>query len=311
MEVVGPGTLSCLPELSDRFELAQDAPEGQRRAALARWISDRSNPLTWRSLVNRVWQFHFGRGLVETSSDFGRMGALPSHPELLDYLALEFRDGGQSIKQLHRLMVTSQTYRQAASHTQEPRYSEQDAENRLLWKYPARRHDAEVLRDSMLAVSGLLNFTLGGPSFQDFVIEHPEHSPHYEYHLHDPRDPATHRRSIYRFIARSKTQPFMTVMDCADPSMQVERRNETISPLQALALLNDGLVLVCSEALAQRVEREAGPEAPQQLHRMLELVLNRQPSPQELSLLTEIQARDGNVALARILFNINEFAFQD
>ncbi|MCA8994083.1 MAG: DUF1553 domain-containing protein [Planctomycetaceae bacterium] len=308
-EVAVPAGIPGVPGLSAEFDLPEDAPESSRRVALANWIAHRDNPLTWRSIVNRVWQYHFGRGLVETSSDFGRMGSLPSHPELLDDLAIWFRDDEQSLKALHRLIVTSRTYQQAASNAKGDEFAKVDSENRLLWKFPARRHDAEVLRDSMLAVSGLLDPKMGGPSFQDFVIEHPEHSPHYEYHLHDPHDPACHRRSIYRFIVRSKTQPFMTVMDCADPSMQVERRNETNSPLQALALLNDGLVLVCSEALAKQAEANGDPGT--QLDTMFLQVLQRRPTDEELEVLSGIQQRDGNVALARILLNLNEFAFQE
>lgn len=309
-ELAPPGTLSCLPELASRFDMPPDAPEGARRAALAMWIADSRNPLTWRSIVNRVWQYHFGRGLVETAGDFGRMGSLPSHPELLDYLAADFRDGGQSLKSLHKVIVMSAVYRQSSAHPDEHQYVAQDAENRLLWKYPSRRHDAEVLRDSMLAASGLLNPAMGGPSFQDFVVEHPEHSPHYEYHLYNPRDPQSHRRSIYRFLVRSKTQPFMTVMDCADPSLQVDRRTETISPLQALALLNDGLVLVCSEALAKRAE-ECSANPPDQIDQMFQWTLNRLPSDPERQILADIQQRDGNIAVARIMFNLNEFAFLD
>src|SRR5262249_31268463 len=116
---VGPGTVSCLPGLTARFTLDKNQPEGERRAALARWVLDERNPLTWRSIVNRVWQYHFGLGLVETPNDFGRMGARSSHPELLDWLAVEFRDGGQSLKQLHRLIVCSAAYRQSSAHNAE------------------------------------------------------------------------------------------------------------------------------------------------------------------------------------------------
>jgi hypothetical protein len=308
-EVVAPAPLSCLPELLPAFQLAEQASEGERRAALARWIAHPDHPLTWRSIVNRVWQYHFGRGLVETPGDFGRMGGLPSHPELLDYLASEFRDGGQSLKQLHRLIVTSETYRQSARHPDAARLDELDPENRWLARFPSRRHDAEVIRDALLAVSGLLDPAMGGPSFQDFVIERPEHSPHYQYHLHDPADPRSHRRSIYRFLVRSQTQPFMTVLDCADPSMQVDRRTQTVSPLQALSQLNDGLVLVCSAALAQRVEQEATGDVSQQIERMLQLTLQRNPSPAEATLLQQLAEEAGTAAVARVLLNLNEFSF--
>ena len=219
---VEPGALSCISTLPGTFDLPADAPEGQRRAALARWIVDPRNSLTWRSIVNRVWQHHFGRGLVDTPNDFGRNGGLPTHPELLDWLAVEFRDRGGSLKELHKLIVMSSTFRQQSRgqgsgvRGQAEVATAIDVDNRLLWRMNRRRLNAESLRDAMLAVSGLLDRTMYGPSFQDFVIEKPEHSPHYEYHLHDPADPKSHRRSIYRFIVRSQPQPFMTTFDCAD-----------------------------------------------------------------------------------------------
>src|SRR5439155_5693557 len=129
---VGPGTLTCVSALPSRFELPADASEGQRRAALATWLTAPENPLTWRSIVNRVWQYHFGRGLVETPNDFGHMGAVPSHPELLDWLAVEFRDGGQSLKKLHRLMLTSATYRQSSDGNAQ--FEKIDGDNRFLWR---------------------------------------------------------------------------------------------------------------------------------------------------------------------------------
>ncbi len=236
-----PGALSMLTFEPARFAIPPTAPEGARRAALAQWISDERNPLTWRSIVNRVWQYHFGRGLVATPNDFGRNGGLPSHPELLDWLATEFRDSGGSIKQLHRLIVTSATYRQ--SSTSNATAEKIDADDTLLWRQNRRKLEAEAVRDSVLAASGHLDLTMGGPGWQDFVVEHPEHSPHYEYDRADPEDAKTWRRSIYRFIVRSQTQPWMTSLDCADPSMRVDRRNESLSALQALALLNNGFVV--------------------------------------------------------------------
>ncbi|MCA9079274.1 MAG: DUF1549 domain-containing protein [Planctomycetaceae bacterium] len=308
-EEMGPGTLSCLANLPSRFNLPLDAPESARRQSLAKWISSRDNPLTWRCIVNRIWQYHFGRALAETPGDLGRMGAQPTHPELLDWLAVEFRDGGQSWKALHRLIVTSETYCQSSTHADLERVRELDAEHRLLSRFPARRLDAEALRDSMLAVSGLLDRTMGGPSFQDFVIEHPQHSPHYEYHLHNPRDPKSHRRSVYRWIVRSQTQPLMTVLDCADPSMQVDRRTVTISPLQALAQLNDSLTLVCAEALAAGSDVTSATSADSRLVALFQRVLQRDPTSDERTILLPVLQRDGAFEVARILLNLNEFAF--
>jgi hypothetical protein len=304
-----PGALSCLVELPSRFELPADADEGSRRAALARWITDPRNPLTWRSIVNRVWFHHFGGGLVETPSDFGRMGGTPSHPELLDWLAAEFRDGGQSLKDLHRLIITSRTWRQA-SRADAAKGDAIDPENRLLWRMPRRQIDAECVRDSLLAVAGRLDLELGGPSFQDFVIEKPEHSPHYQYHLHDPDDPRSHRRSVYRFLVRSQTQPFMTVLDCADPSMLVDRRNQTVSPLQALTLLNSGLSLTMSRHFAARLRSERHT-LDEQIARGVELALGRPASTDELSSLVRYAEHHGLEQACRVVCNLNEFLFVD
>ncbi len=302
---VGPGALSALAFQPARFSAGA---EGERRAALAKWIADPQNPLTWRSIVNRVWQYHFGRGLVETPNDFGRNGALPSHPELLDWLAAEFRDSGGSLKQLHKLMVTSATYRQAAAGN--PTAEKIDASNALLWRQNRRKLEAEAVRDSVLAVSGKLDLTMGGPGWQDFVIEHPEHSPHYEYGLANPEDAKTWRRSIYRFIVRSQTQPWMTSLDCADPSMRVDKRNESLSALQALALLNNGFMVTQARHFAERVQQEK-PGLATQVERAYRLALGHSPSVQDRTQLVAFAEKNGLPNLCRVLFNLNEFAFVD
>jgi hypothetical protein len=304
---VGPGTIASVTGPAT-IDLPPEHEEGDRRAALARWISDRDNPLTWRSIVNRVWRHHMGRGIVETPSDFGKMGQLPSHPELLDWLAVEFRDGGGSLKDLHRLIVTSATYRQASSTT--PELLALDAENALFARMTRRKLDAESIRDSVLAVSGRLDASLYGPPFQDFVIEKPEHSPHYLYERFDPEDPRAHRRSIYRFLVRSQQQPFMTALDCADPSMQVDRRNETLSALQALALLNNDLMLTMARHFAARVETMAA-DTPGQAGVIFQLAIGRSPTDEESRALIDIIERFRLVHACRLVFNLNEFAFVD
>lgn len=309
---VGPAAIKAISELSHlpvRFDA--NASEGERRAALARWITAPANPLTWRSMVNRVWQHHFGRALVDTPNDFGRMGAQPSHPELLDALAIWFRDDAHgSIKALHKLIVMSDTYRQGSAGGDQKTAREIDANNTLLWRQNRRKLDAESVRDSILAVSGKLDLTMGGPSFQDFVIDKPQHSPHYEYHLHDPEDPKSHRRSIYRFVVRSQQQPFMTVMDCADPSMRVDKRNESLSPLQALAMMNNGLTVAMARHFAERVSKEQ-PNLERQVRRAFELALSRTPESQEVSALIDYAKREGLENTCRVMLNLNEFAFVD
>ncbi len=303
-----PGALSAVSALPARFALPAEHHEGDRRAALALWLTHPEHPLTWRSIVNRVWRYHMGRGIVETPNDFGRMGQLPTHPELLDWLAIEFRDQGGSLKQLHRWIVTSSTYRQVSTgNAAMERY---DSNNAYYWRMNRRRLEAEAIRDSVLLVSGKLDRKMYGPGFRDFVIEKPEHSPHYQYHLHDPADPRCHRRSIYRFIVRSQQQPFMTTLDCADPSMQVDRRNETLSPLQALALLNNGFMLTMAKAFAERLEQQSGDPVEQVRWAMLWTV-GRPPRENELQALVDYRRQYGLANLCRLIFNLNEFAFVD
>ncbi|HET6409056.1 MAG TPA: DUF1553 domain-containing protein, partial [Chthoniobacteraceae bacterium] len=303
-----PGALSALSFSPARFSLEPSANEGARRAALAGWITHPGNPLTWRSIVNRVWQYHFGRGLVETPNDFGRNGALPTHPELLDWLAADFRDGGGTLKRLHKLIVTSETWRQQSAEN--PAASKIDANNALLWRQNRRKLEAEAVRDAVLAVSGKLDPTMGGPAWQDFVIERPEHSPHYRYDLSDPDDAKTWRRSIYRFIVRSQTQPWMTALDCADPSIRVDRRNESLSPLQALALLNNGFMLSQAPHFSDRLQREAA-DLDAQVQRAHLLAFGRSASPADKAKLVAFAEAQGLPSLCRVLLNLNEFVFVD
>ena len=307
---VGPGTLAAISTLKGRFEVSLDQPEGARRAALANWIVDKKNPLTWRSIVNRVWQYHFGRGIVSTSNDFGRMGDLPTHPELLDYLAADFLDNGGSLKALHRLIVTSNAYRQS-SDNKDPKAAQLDPTNAMLWRQNRRKLDAESIHDSILSVSGTLDLKTGGPGWQDFVVTNPAHSPHYEYQLSDPNDSKTWRRSIYRFIVRSQTQPFMTALNCADPSMRIERRNESESPQQALALLNNGFILTQSKHFANRVEKDVGGDVILQIDHAYRLATGNKPSEVQMHQMTNFVNELGLINLCRVLLNLNEFVFVD
>ncbi|HQR33120.1 MAG TPA: DUF1553 domain-containing protein, partial [Blastocatellia bacterium] len=314
-----PGALSMLSFQPARFAVPQNAPEGERRTALAHWITDSNNPLTWRSIVNRVWLYHFGAGLVTTPNDFGRNGAKPSHPELLDWLAAEFRDTGGSLKKLHKLIVMSETYRQSSiPNSQLPtpnsmllRAQSLDANNSLLWRQNRRKLEAEAVRDSVLAVTGKLDLTMGGTGWQDFVIERPEHSPHYEYGLADPEDSKTWRRSIYRFIVRSQTQPWMTALDCADPSMRVDKRNESLSPLQALALLNNGFMISQARHFAERLEREKPNDLTAQIERAVWLAFGRKATATEQQKYFAFARSYGLPNLCRVLLNLNEFTFAD
>lgn len=307
-ERIEPGAITSLKFAPSEFQLADSADESLRRRELAGWLTHRDNPLVWRSIVNRVWQYHFGRGIVDPPGDFGHMGGTPSHPELLDYLATNFRDTGGRLKQLHRQIVTSAAYRQQSSGPAE--FSQKDGNNIHLWRQNRRRLEAEAIRDSLLAVAGRLDRRMGGPSFQDFVVQHPEHSPHYEYHLANPDDPATHRRSIYRFVVRSQPQPFLTAMDCADPSIRVDKRNESISAAAALAQWNHGLVLAVAGHLGSKMQSMPGSNR-DKLQWAFEQCLGRPPKPDELQILVDYASRHGLDKTARLLLNLNEFSFVD
>ena len=308
---VNPGALAMLSFQPARFALPKDAPEGERRAALAHWITDANNPLTWRSIVNRVWQYHFGAGLVTTPNDFGRNGAKPSHPELLDWLAAEFRDSGGSLKKLHKLIVTSAAYRQTSDPPNPQSAIHNPQSNDLLWRQNRRKLEAEAVRDAVLMMSGKLDLTMGGAGWQDFVVEHPEHSPHYEYGLADPNDKQTWRRSIYRFIVRSQTHPWMTALDCADPSMRVDKRNESLSPLQALALLNNGFMIAQARHFAERLQQEKPNDLAAQIERAHWLAFGRAPSVVERTKFIAFAKDYGLPNFCRVLLNLNEFAFAD
>lgn len=292
-----------------RFALTDPKDEGARRLALAHWITNRDNVLTWRSIVNRVWQYHFGTGIVDSPSDFGHMGSQPTHPELLDWLAVWFRDDARgSIKKLHRLIVTSRAYRQ--SSMDRAAASQADAENRYLWRMNRTRLDAESVHDTMLAVSGQLDVTMGGPGAQLFWFKD-DHSPVYDYNRFDPASKEGRRRSIYRFIVRSVPDPFMERLDCPDPSMLAPKRTTTITAIQALALLNNPFVVWLSERFAERLAAEAGAEPDAQIRLAYRLALSRDPSNEETRRLAAYAARNGMANACRLLFNSNEFVFVD
>ncbi len=255
-----PGALSCVAGIESRFKLVHADDEGERRAALARWLSDPRNPLTWRSIVNRVWQYHFGRGLVETPNDFGRMGALPTHPALLDWLAVQFRDHGQSIKQLNRLIVTSKAYRQSSrigdiGAARAAIAIASDADNRFLWRMNRQRLDAESVRDAVLAISGRLDLRMGGPSDRQFELRPGVHvTPVVDYSKFNLESDAGRRRSVYRFLFRTLPDPFMETLDCPSGDEITALRTSSVTVQQALALWNDAFIARHCEYLAARLE---------------------------------------------------------
>lgn len=303
-----PGAIPLPTAESPRFQLAADHQESERRAALARWVTSPDHPLTWRSIVNRIWQYHFARAIVDSPNDFGRMGRSPTHPELLDWLAVEFRDGGQSFKKMHRLIVKSAVYRQLSAF--QPEFAEIDAGNQFLWRMNRRRLSAEEIRDSILAVSGKLDRKMGGPGFYLFALEKTAHSPHYEYHKFDPADTKSHRRTIYRFIARSQPDPYMTTLDCADSSQSTPRRVETLTALQTLAMLNNRFNLKMAEYFADRLEKENATPA-EQIEQATKLLIGRPPTAEEATKFAAYADEHGMANLCRMMFNLSEFIYLD
>ena len=306
-EPLAPAALTSLkmldPSLGDI-----DTSEGDRRAALARWITHPDNPLTPRVIVNRLWHWHFGQGIVNTPSDFGYGGDRPSHPELLDWLAHQLKVQGWSLKSLHRMILNSKTYQQQSQHDKDSASVEVDADNRLLWRQNPRRLEAEVIRDAVLQVSGKLNSEQGGPGFQDFTYEE-AYAPIYRTITAD--EPALWRRSIYRYIVRTTPDRFLTTFDCPDPANLTAKRLNTTTPLQSLALYNNDFILRQSRHFAQRIESEVGAIAVEQVNRAFQISLGRLPSHQEQRLAVSFVEQQGLFALCRSLLNSNEFVYVD
>ncbi|HND51161.1 MAG TPA: PSD1 and planctomycete cytochrome C domain-containing protein [Pirellulaceae bacterium] len=310
-DVARPAALNCLPSLPSELAIERIDDEGQRRAALARWLSDPRNGLTWRSISNRLWQYHFGKGLVDSPNDFGAMGGAPSHPALLDWLAVELQRRGGSLKALHRGLVTSGTYRQSSTHRSQP--AEIDADNRLLWRMNRSRLDAESIRDAVGQIAGTLDLRMGGPSVKQFIQSPGVHvTPVVDYQNFNIDDPANYRRSIYRFVFRTVPDPFMEALDCPDASQLTPARNVSVTALQALAMLNDKYIVRQCEHLAIRLQRESPDRRPADLARQLfEQILLRRPDAAESSAIDAYISRHGLANTARWLLNTNEFIFVD
>jgi hypothetical protein len=285
MEEVEPGFLTILATGPARISPLPERGSTGRRAALAEWLASPENPLTARVLANRIWHYHFGRGIVATPSDFGSMGEAPTHPELLDWLAGELIDSGWSVKALHRLILGSATYRQSSRYRAEA--AAVDPENRLLWRFPRRRLEAEVIRDAALEVSGLLNPKGGGPSV---FPELPPGMPPGGWRV--SKDPAERqRRSIYIFVRRNQRYPLLDVLDLPDTHESCGRRHVTTTAPQALFLLNSELSLEWARSFAGRVQARAGACREARIREAYRLAYSRPPRPEEMRLAEEFFER--------------------
>ena len=295
-------SLDALDGLDSAFELPADAPEADRRLALARWIVASDNPLTPRVLANRLWHYHFGTGIVDTPSDFGAMGGAPTHPELLDWLARRVLAEGWRLKPIHRLIVTSQTYRQSSDYRSAA--SAVDGDARLLWRFPPRRLSGEEVRDAMLAVSGELDRAMGGPGFRLYRYLEDNVA---TYVPRDDHGPDTYRRAVYHQNARAMRADLLTDFDCPDPAAAAPRRSETTTPLQALTLLNHTFTLDMADALADRLRHEAGvDDLDLQVDRAFALAFGRPPDDPERLAAVALIGSHGLEAFCRAILNANE-----
>lgn len=298
-EAVAPAAIASLSSL----KLPAKAPEQKRRLAIARWIADEKNPLTARVMVNRIWQFHFGSGIVSTSSDFGGNGAAPSHPELLDWLANELIENGWSLKHIHRLILTSQTWRQASFPNEDAIAI--DADSRLLWRFPPRRLSAEAIRDSILATSGKLDLQMGGPGFSAFEVDRENVRHYFPKTSFGPED---WRRMIYMTRVRQERDAVFGVFDCPDFSQVVPQRTRSTTPLQALNLFNSQFVWQQADLFTQRLHKEAASER-EQVALAYELCFSRPPSDEETTRSLAFIHDVGWRQFARAMLNANEFVF--
>jgi hypothetical protein len=307
----GPEVPPAVPEiLGLQPTFPAPARTSQRRLTLAQWLVSPHHPLTARVIVNRVWQHHFGEGLVRTPSDFGVMGEKPTHPELLDWLANWFMDNGWSIKKLHRLIMTSSTYRMSKQWNAE--YGENDPEVRLLWRLPFQRLEVEAIRDSVLAVSGQLNTKMFGPSMYPHIppaAMEGSSDPGKIWKESDEREAS--RRTVYAFIKRSMVVPMLEVLDLCDSTRTTARRQNTSVPTQALTLFNGDFVNRQSQHLANRLRREAGQDALKQIDLAYRLALARPPNASETKAMLDFLQRESLEQMCRVIFNLNEFAYVD
>lgn len=303
---VVPASMTTLSKVTKGYQLDEKAPQGERRLSLARWIVAKENPLTPRVLANRLWHYHFGTGIVSTPSDFGYMGTRPTHPALLDWLAIQIQENGWKLKDIHKQIMLSETYQQASTFREEA--SRIDSDSRYLWRFPPRRLTGEEIRDTLLSVSGKLNLKMGGRGFRL-----------YEY-LQDnvatyvPREtfgPETYRRGVYHQNARAARIDLLTDFDCPDNAFAASKRNATTTPLQALTLMNHQFTLDLSRFLTERLQHDVGANVDLQIDRAFQLFYARPPVTREQQAARQLIAANGLNAFCRAMINSNELIYLD
>ena len=299
-EEVYPDALAVMGTLG----MTSDEPEQSRRLKLAKWIASEDNPLTARVMVNRVWHYHFGRGLVSTPSDLGKNGATPSHPELLDWLAARFIENDWSLKWLHREILLSSTFQQSSQP--QPEALAKDADCKLLWRFPLKRLEAEAIRDCILQLTGKLNLQAGGPGFLLFKID--RENVHHYFPL-EKFGPEHFRRMIYMTKIRQEQDEVFGVFDCPDGGQTIPNRNQSTTALQSLNMLNSKFMIEQAKFLSERLQREAGSGVDEQINHAFDLAFARNPTAVELEDAKALIQQFGLAAFCRAILNSNEFLF--
>ena len=303
-DIVAPDGLSAIRDKLKSFDLQPDAPERDRRIAFAKWIIHKDNPLTARVIVNRIWHYHFGRGIVATPSDFGDMGFRPTHPKLLDWLAQELVENQWSLKHIHRIILNSKTYQQSSK----PRKDgiAKDAGSELLWRFPPRRLEAEAIRDNALLLAGVLDETMYGPGFLLFV---PNSNYARNWIPKDTFGPTDYRRMVYTQRIRMEQDAIFGAFDCPDGGQAAPNRSRSTTPIQALNLLNSDFIADIATKFAQRLKKEAGPDTKQQIYQAYRSTFGRSPAIDEITDALVYLEAYGLAALCRVFLNANEFLF--
>ncbi|MDZ4852695.1 MAG: DUF1553 domain-containing protein [Pirellulaceae bacterium] len=298
-EAVVPASLNVLEQVVKPYELQTDTPEGERRLALAQWITSVDNPLTPRVLANRVWQYHFGAGIVDTPSDFGFLGSPPTHPELLDFLAVRLVTYDWQLKPLHREIMLSQAYLQSSTFREDA--SREDKDARWLWRFPPRRLSAEELRDTMLSVAGKLQLEpMGGPGFRLYKFTRNNVCTYFPLDMHGPE---TYRRAVYHQNARASVVDVLNDFDLPDIAFAAPKRANTTTPLQALTLLNHSFTLDMAKALAARIEKGDA------IVNAYTFAFQRPPTDKERVAAEQLISQYGRESFCRALLNANELLY--
>jgi Protein of unknown function (DUF1553)/Protein of unknown function (DUF1549) len=304
-EQVQPGFLSILDPADAKITPPAGLNSTGRRSALAAWLTDPKNPLPARVMVNRIWHYHFGAGIVATPGDFGTMGARPTHPQLLDYLASSFIDNGWSMKKIHRMILLSNTYQQSSAYDEAS--AKVDGDNKLLWRYGRRRMEAEAVRDSMLEVSGLLNTKMGGPGvfppLPSGVATELSATAAAGGWRKQTEPAEDNRRSVYIFVRRNLRYPMLQEFDSANTFESCDFRKNTVTAPQSLELMNNGLILEWAQSFAGRVLNDTGLTPEAQVDRAFRLAYGRSATPEEQRLATEFLAKQIPVMATRLAGN--------